>query len=115
MTSTATSTGAMPFRALTKMRPKMPIPVQPGSVRPSTAPIVRPMAILSKRLTEVYLSSNFLAMFMAFYCLFSVLSNRMMRTGLSLPSCMWLQRFVIPVSRKPHFSITLPEAVFPGK
>ena len=104
----------MPFRALTNMRPRMAMPVHRGSVRPSMAPI-QADEMRSMRLTEVYLSSNFLAMFMAFYCLFSVLSNRMMRTGLSPPSCRWLQRFVIPVSRKPHFSITLPEAGFSGK
>ena len=62
MTSTATSTGAMPFRALTKMRPSMPMPVQPGSARPSTAPMTRPMSILSIRLVSVYFFSKFLAL-----------------------------------------------------
>lgn len=31
------------------------------------------------------------------------------------PPTSWLHRFSIPVSEKPHFSITLPEAGFPVK
>ena len=57
ITSTATSTGAMPFSALTKMRPKRPMPVQPGRVRPSMAPITKPMKMRSIRLTLVYFLS----------------------------------------------------------
>ena len=54
MTSTATSTGAMPFNALTKILPRMARKPQLGATSPSTAPITNPMNILSIKLTLVY-------------------------------------------------------------
>ena len=53
ITSTATSTGAIPFNALTNIRPKMPTPPHCGTVRPSTAPMTKPMKIRNIKLTDV--------------------------------------------------------------
>ena len=43
------------------------------------------------------------------------LASLIIFTGRSEPTCSWLQRLTLPVSWKPHFSITRPEAGFSGK
>ena len=56
VTSTATKTGAIPFRAPTNITPRIPMPVQEGTKRPRLAPMTRPMKIRNIKLTCVYRS-----------------------------------------------------------
>ncbi len=59
-TNTATRTGAIAFKALTKIVPRMLIPVHWGAVSPRKAPIMRPASMRSTRLVSLHLSIRLL-------------------------------------------------------